>query len=97
VDPNFHISAPAMFSEVKGKVQFRGTASGANFDHYRLLVGQGLNPQSWFVVTDSSTRIEDGVLGTWDTTGLSGLYAVELQVVRTDQQIDTAITQVTVK
>ncbi len=96
-DPNFHISAPAMFSEVIGNVQFRGTASGANFDHYRLLVGQGLNPQSWIVIADSSTRIEDGLLGTWDTTGLSGLYAVELQVVRTDQQIDTAITQVTVK
>ncbi len=96
-EPNFHISAPSMFSNVTGKVQFRGTASGANFDHYRLLVGQGLNPQSWIVVAQSSTRIEDGVLGTWDTTGLSGLYAVELQVVRTDQQIDTAITQVTVK
>ncbi len=97
VDPNFHISSPAMFSDVHGKVQFRGTASGANFNHYRLLVGQGLNPQTWIAVTESSTRIEDGLLGTWDTTGLSGLYAVELQVVRTDQQIDTAITQVTVK
>ncbi len=43
------------------------------------------------------TRIEDGLLGAWDASGLSGLYAVELQVVRTDQQIDTAITQVTVK
>ncbi len=37
------------------------------------------------------------VLGSWDTSGLSGLYAVELQVIRTDQQIDTAITQITVK
>jgi membrane peptidoglycan carboxypeptidase len=97
VDPDFHISSPTLFSNVKGKVQFRGTASGANFDHYRLLVGQGLNPQSWIVVADSSTRIQDGVLATWDTTGLSGLYAVELQVVRTDQKVDIAITQVTVK
>jgi hypothetical protein len=87
-----------MFSEVTGRVQFRGTASGADFDHYRLLVGQGLNPQSWIVVgSDSSTRVEDGLLATWDTSGLSGLYAIELQVIRTDQRIDTAITQLTVK
>ncbi|HEX8990480.1 MAG TPA: transglycosylase domain-containing protein [Anaerolineales bacterium] len=97
INPDAHIRAPAMFSNVSGKVSFRGTASGANFDHYRLLVGQGLNPQSWTQVgADSTTRIEDGLLGTWDTTGLSGLYAVELQVIRTDQTIDTAITQVQV-
>ncbi len=98
IDPNVHISSPALFSDVTGKVQFRGTASGPDFDHYRILVGQGLNPQAWIQVgSDSSTRIEDGLLGTWDTTGLSGLYAVELQVIRTDQQIVTAITQLTVK
>jgi membrane peptidoglycan carboxypeptidase len=97
VDPNVHISTPALFSDVTGKVQFRGTASGANFDHYRVVIGKGLNPLSWTVVNESSSRIEDGLLGAWDTSGLSGLYAVELQVIRTDQQIDTAITQLTVK
>jgi len=97
VDPYVHISTPAIFADVSGQVQFRGTASGADFDHYRLLVGQGLNPQAWIVVNDSTLRVEDGVLGTWDTTGLSGLYAVELQVIRTDQQIDTAIMQLSVQ
>ena len=29
--------------------------------------------------------------------GLSGLYAVQLQVLRTDQRVDTTITQVTVR
>ncbi len=97
VDPYVHISTPVIFSEVSGKVQFRGTATGADFSHYRLLVGQGLNPEAWVVVAHSATRIEDGLLGTWDTTGLSGLYAVELQVIRTDERIDTAVMQVTVK
>ena len=46
---------------------------------------------------DSTLRVEDGVLGTWDATGLSGLYAVELQVIRTDQRIDTAIMQLSVQ
>ena len=45
---------------------------------------------------ESTTAVEDGVLATWDTTGLSGLYAVQLQVIRSDQRVDTAIIQVTV-
>jgi membrane peptidoglycan carboxypeptidase len=98
INPDVHITTPALFADVSGKVQFIGTASGANFDHYRILVGQGINPQDWIQVgSDSTKSIQDGVLTTWDTTGLSGLYAVELQVIRSDQSIDTAITQVTVK
>ena len=98
INPDVHITTPALFADVSGKVQFIGTASGANFDHYRILVGQGINPQDWMQVgSDSTKTIQDGVLATWDTTGLSGLYAVELQVIRSDQSIDTAITQVTVK
>jgi len=98
INPDVHISTPALFADVSGKVQFIGSASGANFDHYRILVGQGIDPQDWIQVgSDSTTPIQDGVLGTWDTAGLNGLYAVELQVIRTDQSIDTAITQVTVK
>ncbi len=97
VNPDVHITSPALFANVSGRVQFRGSASGAAFDHYRIVVGQGLNPQEWIQVgSDSSTPIADGILGTWDTTGLSGLYAVQLQVIRTDQRVDTAVTQVTV-
>ena len=97
-NPDVHIITPALFADVSGKVQFIGTASGVNFDHYRILVGQGINPQDWTQVgSDSAKPIQNGVLATWDTTGLSGLYAVELQVIRSDQSIDTAITQVTVK
>lgn len=96
-NPDVNISSPDMFANVSGQVQFVGTASGADFDHYRILVGQGLNPQNWIAVgEDSTTPIESGVLGTWDTSGLSGLYAVQLQVIRTDDRIDTAIMQVTV-
>jgi membrane peptidoglycan carboxypeptidase len=98
VNPDVHITAPAMFDEVSGQVQFKGTAAGANFDHYRLLVGQGLNPQEWIQVgSDSTNPVTDGILATWDTTGLNGLYAVQLQVVRADQRVDTALIQVTVK
>jgi membrane peptidoglycan carboxypeptidase len=97
INPDVNISAPAMFSDLSGQVQFKGTASGADFDHYRILVGHGLNPQEWVQVgSDSTTPIEDGTLATWDTSGQNGLYAVQLQVVRTDQRVDTAVTQITV-
>ncbi len=96
-NPDVHITSPQLFANVAGKVQIKGTASGAAFDHYRIVVGQGLNPQRWILVgSDSSTPIVDGTLATWDTSGLSGLYAVQLQVVRTDHRMDTAVTQVTI-
>lgn len=98
INPDVHISAPVMFADVKGQVQIKGTAAGADFDHYRVLVGKGLNPQEWILVgSDSTTAVTENVLAAWDTTSLDGLYAVQLQVVRTDQRVDTAIIQVNVK
>jgi membrane peptidoglycan carboxypeptidase len=97
INPDVNITSPEMFTDLSGKVQFKGTASGADFDHYRILIGQGLNPQEWIQLgSDSTTPIQNGILATWDTTGLNGLYAVQLQVVRTDQRVDTAVTQVTI-
>ena len=98
VTPDVHITAPALFAEVNGKVQIKGTAAGADFDRYRVLVGQGIDPQDWIQIgNDSTAPINDNVLATWDTTGLSGLYALQLQVVRSDQRVDIAVTQVTIK
>ncbi|HQX00712.1 MAG TPA: hypothetical protein PLQ94_01280, partial [Anaerolineales bacterium] len=65
---------------------------------YRVQVGKGLNPQEWIQLgSDVNTPIEDGVLAEWDTKGLSGLYAIQLLVVRNDQVVETAVIQVTVK
>ncbi len=97
VNPQVKISAPALFADVSGVVQIAGTASGEGFDHYRIQVGKGLNPQEWIQVgEDHSVPVEDGILGDWDTSGLNGLYAVQLVVVRADQRVETAVIQVTV-
>ena len=97
-NPDVNITAPELFAEVHGQVQIKGTAAGADFDHYRVLVGQGIDPQEWIQIGgDSTTPINDGILAAWDTTGLSGLYAIQLQVVRSDQRVDTAVIQVTIK
>lgn len=91
------ILTPEMFTYVRGKVPIRGSAGGDDFNFYRLQVGKGLNPQQWEQVgVDQSQPVVEGELGVWDTVGLEGLYAIQLLVVRADQRVDTAITQVTV-
>jgi membrane peptidoglycan carboxypeptidase len=96
-DENVNIIVPDLFSEVNGIVEIEGTAAGDGFVSYRILIGQGLNPQEWIQVAEGSEPVTNDVLAEWNTFGLSGLYAVQLQVVRTDQRVDTAIIQVTVK
>ena len=96
-DENVNITAPELFSEVNGNVQLKGTAAGDGFVSYRLLVGQGLNPQEWIQVAEGNEPVTNGLLAEWNTNGLSGLYAIQLQVLKADQRVDTAIIQVTVK
>jgi hypothetical protein len=97
INPEVNITSPALFATVQGTVRIMGTASGADFEYYRLQVGQGLNPQEWIQVgEDRATPVEEGLLGEWDTQGLSGLYAVQLIVVRADQRVESAVIQITV-
>lgn len=97
INPDVRISSPSMFATVNGQVQITGTASAPDFDRYRVLVGSGLNPQSWTAVgKEPIDPVVDGVLATWDTAGLSGLYAIQLQVIHSDQRVETAVIQVTV-
>ncbi|HSO11619.1 MAG TPA: transglycosylase domain-containing protein [Anaerolineales bacterium] len=96
INPDVNIASPELFAEVSGKINIEGTAAGNDFVSYRILVGQGLNPQEWIQVAESNESITNGPLAEWDTSDISGLYAVQLQVLRSDQRVDTAIIQVTV-
>lgn len=96
-NPDVNIVFPELFAEVSGMVQISGTAAGADFASYRVLVGRGLNPQEWIEVGRGDAPVEDDLLVEWNTAGLSGLYAVQLQTVRTDQRVETAVIQVTIK
>jgi len=98
VKPYANITAPQLFADVDGKVLILGTASGEGFQSYRVQVGKGLNPQEWVQLgNDVTTPVDGGPLAEWDTTGLEGLYAVQLIVIREDKKVDTAVIQVTVK
>ena len=97
VNPNVNITFPALFADVSGVVQIIGTASGENFVSYRVQVGKGLNPQEWIQLGgDVTTPVEGNILAEWDTTGLSGLYAVQLIVIRNEQIVESAVIQVTI-
>jgi membrane peptidoglycan carboxypeptidase len=92
-----NITSPLMFADGRGMLTVTGSAGGTDFVSYRLEYGQGLNPQAWVQIgTEGKTPVETGVLGSWDTTGLDGLYALRLMVVRTDQRVDQAVVQVTI-
>lgn len=95
--PTVQISSPALYEHVRGQITFKGSAAGDNFQSYRLQVGKGLNPQEWVQVGSSSERpVSNGTLGVWDTRGSSGLYSIQLLVVRKDQRVDRFVTQITV-
>ena len=95
--PDTRLTAPVIFTNIRGEQTIQGTASGSNFVSYRLQVGKGLNPRSWLAISeDVETPVVNGTLATWDTSGLSGLYAVQLVVIRSDQQVETDTIQVTI-
>ena len=97
-NPNVNITAPALFADVNGKIQILGTADGQGFQYYRIQVGQGLNPREWIQIGgDVTAPVTNDLLAEWDTSGLSGLYAIQLIVVYEDQRVEIAITQVTVR
>lgn len=97
VSPGVQISMPEMFSHVSGEISLIGSAYGADFSFYRVQIGQGLNPQSWIQLGESSAiPVEGGLLSKWDTRGLSGLYVLRLQVVYEGQRVETALLQVTI-
>jgi hypothetical protein len=97
IDPDVSITDPALFTAVSGKVKIRGTAAGEKFATYTIQVGDGINPDSWLQINESSNQaVREGLLAEWDTSGLNGLFAIRLSVLDADNHIKSAITQVTV-
>lgn len=86
------IANPLMLDYVSGQVELQGSAMADDFSYYRLLVGQGLNPQQWLQIgEDIHQPVQNTTLGTWDTTDLEGLYVVELMVIHQDLGVERAV------
>jgi membrane carboxypeptidase/penicillin-binding protein len=83
------ISTPEMNAYIGGVVNFYGSAGGDDFAYYRLQVGEGQYPQEWMQIGKNFDQpVQDGLLGSWDTSGLQGNYVVELLVVKQDRRIE---------
>ncbi len=96
-NPNANITSPSLFAEVQGRVPIVGTAAGSGFRSYFVQIGQGLYPQRWQRIAEATTPVFDGSLADWDTSGLQGLYAIQLSVVYADQRLETATVLVVVR
>ncbi len=73
------ILQPAPFSSVSGRVDVLGNISaGAVF--YDVQVGQGLRPTQWVQIASSDETPLGEHLANWDTSSLSGLWVIQLQV-----------------
>lgn len=81
------ISFPAEFVYARGMVLIRGNAGGKDFSHYRLAFGQGLYPETWFLIDEQHQAVENGLLGEWDTNTLDGIFTLQLTVVAGDGTI----------
>ncbi|MCE2489409.1 MAG: transglycosylase domain-containing protein [Anaerolineae bacterium] len=91
------LSRPLPFAWVGGLVEIHGNIDPQGLNYYLLEQGEGLNPQRWQSIgAGRNAPFASGLLGTWDTEGLSGLHSLRLTVVRSDGSREAEQRQVTV-
>lgn len=83
------ILQPADFAYVGGAVDVRGSIDDPNIDYFQIAYGKDVNPAQWFEIGGQQRNYSPGTsLGTWDTSGLNGVYTLQFTVVFTDGSID---------
>ncbi len=75
-----NISSPKAGTEIKGSVEIDGDANIANFGFYKYEFAP-YGSDNWSAVEASRTNVQNGKLGTWDTSAiLPGDYQLRLVV-----------------
>ena len=87
------ITNPQAYSYVRGEVPVLGNAKPSRFRLFRLQYGEGMDPSSWTQIGgDRYDKVDNNVLGHWDTSALDGLYSVKLTVIdKDDHYHETAV------
>ncbi len=76
------ITSPRPFGAVSGVVSIMGNARAGSQERFWVQVGEGVEPTTWMPITpEHGHRVENGELAVWDTSGLAGLYTLQLIVV----------------
>jgi thermitase len=73
-----YISYPANKGIVFGTVNVLGSATGETFSKYAVEYGIGLTPATWTTLETSTSSVLNGVLATFDSTGLDGNVSLRL-------------------
>lgn len=69
-------------NEIKGSIDIYGDAYGENFSRYSLEYGQGLKPNSWIELQNSTHEIKNNLLSRWNTSSLKeDIYSLRLKVI----------------
>jgi hypothetical protein len=96
-DAEVAVISPAPYSYIRSTVPITGNAKGGDFNFYRVVFGEGLNPVEWVQIgSDHGNQVDHGLLEFWDTSGLDGLYSLRLSVVDHSMALREATIQVTV-
>ena len=96
-DADVAIIYPTPYSYIRGTVPITGNAKGGDFNFYRVLFGQGLNPTEWIQIgPDHGNQVDHNILEFWHTAGLDGLYSLRLSVVDHSSALRETTIQVTV-
>ena len=76
------IDAPASGAAIQGIVTIEGSTRADGFQSWELTFGYASDSTgTWFLITESDERIEQGELAQWDTTTLTdGTYNLRLTV-----------------
>ena len=85
-----NITNPKEGDLIDDKVQIIGTVGNAEFDHYELHFALYPNPtNTWFPIVLSGTiPVINGVLGQWETNGISnGQYIIQLSVFDSEENL----------
>jgi hypothetical protein len=82
------VRSPEMFDYVRGVVTIQGLLPEEELSFFRVQIGPGIHPQSWYQVgEDFLPPFTSAIRVDWDTSGLAGLYTIQLLAVRPDQSI----------
>ena len=84
--PTANITSPTPNQMLVGDtiIDVVGTASGTDFESYTVEYGESAFPTAWTLMITETTPVTDGILASWDTTGLTGsVYTLRLTVTST--------------
>jgi hypothetical protein len=90
------ILQPRAFAAVEGTINI--TASFDNsVNNYDVQIGSGLYPEEWILVDAGQRMPRSGLLAEWDTTGLAGVYSIQVQLRDFEDNLIRLYTVVTIQ